>query len=308
MSFIDRFRGKGGGVVQDPAVDRPNRSKGDEFAHKFLMKRLDEIKSETTSEYARKGTLKRFIEGSQWNTKARGARVQPVTDNICAPVVEKYVSFFTRTTPKDKMPTKPSFDDIATSETPEIDEEEVTAGYEEEQRANDMRLELLRVVKYEDNDYENEITNAAFNSIGLGDAYMRVVGDEKEKKIKLTSLNPFQTRIFWKTDDFMEIDGYCHVSMRSTHSIWESYRKIVKPEKYDLPVEAMKTYIDMARFYDAWFNGREGDKYYLWNISVVGGHVVRNKKYYFDKEIKAVVHLPAIRRTGEPNGKSLIEE
>jgi len=309
MKIWDRIRG-GFGRVSEPRLSPIERTSGEEFAYQVLEKKLEEVSSETATEYSQKYILKRFIEGNQWSATQKSTRVQPVTDNLCAPVTEKYVSFFTRSPLKDKIPTRPSFETSANVETPRIDEEEVTKGYEAEQHANEQKLELLRVVKYEDNDWDGEITNAASNAIGMRDAFMRVVGDEKSGKVKLTSVNPLQVRIFWKSDDFKKIDGYCHVSMRSIQSIFETYGKVVGSEQYDMPMESAKTFINMARFYDGWLNGYDSEKeqYYLWNISVVGNHVVRNKKYFFDQEIEAIVHLPALRQTNKPWGKAMIED
>lgn len=304
-NFFSNFTKQG---QQKIPITPVNRTAEDEFAYQVLMARLGAVSAETSKRYAETYTLKRFIEGDQWSNASRAARVQPVTDNLCLPVVEKYVSFFTRSLPKDKIATRPDIESMMGEETPEIDEEEIKMGFEQEQHDNDLRLELLRSVKFEDNDYQQEITAASFNSIGLRNGYLRVVGDEETGKIKITSLNPFHSRLFWRSDDYNQIDGYCNVSMRSIHSIFEEWGKYVGEEDLDLKVDQTKTYVGMCRFYDAWLNGKEGDKYYLWNISSVGGHVLRNKKYYFDQPIEAVIVLPAIKRANEPDGRSVIED
>lgn len=305
MAFWDKWTNDS----KAPAINIARRSEKDELAYKILMARLASIAGETAKRYSEMYTLKRFIEGDQWSTQSRGSRAQPITDNICAAVVEKYSSFFTRTMPKDRIPTRPDIERMLAEETPTIDEEEISKGYEKEQRDNDLRLELLRSVKYEDNDYTQEIMAAAFNSLGLRNGYLRVVGDEASGKIKLTSLNPFHSRIFWRSDDYSKIDGYCNISMRSIHSVFEEWGKIVAEEDLDIRVDKQKTYIGMARYYDAWLNGKEsGDKYYLWNITMCGGHILRNKKYFFDKEIEAVIVLPSIKRSNEPDGRSMIED
>ncbi len=306
MAFWDQWTKKSG---KPPKADIPNRTEEENFAFQVLQSRLESVHGETARRYAEMYTLKRFIEGDQWSMQLRASRVQPMTDNICAAVVEKYVSFFTRTMPKDRIPTRPDIERMLSEKTPTIDEEEISKGYEKEQHDNDLRLELLRAVKYEDNDYVQEVMTAAFNSLGLRNGYLRVVGDESAGKIKITSLNPFHSRIFWKNDDYTKIDGYCNVSMRSVHSIFEEWGKIVSEEDLDIRIDKQKTYIGMARFYDAWLNGKEKDgRFYLWNITMCGGHIFRNKKYYFDKEIEAVIILPSIKRSNEPDGRSMIED
>ena len=307
MSFFDRFKGDNTRMPSPPPAERVERSEGDNFAYHLVMERLSAIASETSSHYVRMQTLKDYIEGNQWPTKELLSRVQPVTDNMCSPIVDKYVSFFTRTVPKDRIETRQSFEKLV-SQTPKIDEEEVMSGTEEEQHENDLRLELLRTVKYEDNEYASEIEDAAFNSLGLGMGYLRVVGDEASGQVLLTSVNPFHCRIFWKDDNYKEVDGYVNVSMRSVKSIFEKHKIIVAPEKPDITYDVTKTYVEMANFYDAWMNGSEGGRYYLWNISIVGGHVVRNEKYYFDQPISAIIPLPGKVRTNEPWGRSVLEE
>ena len=328
MGIFDKFK-KGTNNNVTAGLTAVTRSETDDHAFKTLFQRLDEVAAETTKEYSEKHILKKFIEGNQWSSAERNSRTQPVTDNICAPVVEKYVSFFTKSMPKDKIPTRQSLENVGSSETPRIDEEEVQKGYEQEQAEGDIRLQLLRTVKYEDNDYEAEISNAAHNAVGLRDGFMRVVGDEETGKILLTSMNPFHTRIFWAADDYNKIDGYCNVTMRSIKNIFENYGIVVGEEKRNNPTSGSgsdlvdfydnvtwsdeeKTYIGMAKHFDGWLNGRDTSRkekqYYLWNITTVGGHVVRNNKYWFDEEIEAVVRLSSIRRTNEPWGKSLIED
>lgn len=308
--FTKFFNRQGTGKIVPTPV---NRSADDEFAYQVLQARLSAIAGETSRRYSEMNTLKRFIEGDQWSVNLRASRVQPVTDNLCLPVVEKYVSFFTRSIPKDKIATRPDIASMLGAQTPEIDEEEIKTGFEREQHDNDLRLELLRSVKFEDNDYQQEIISASWNSIGLRNGYLRVVGDEESGKVKITSLNPFHSRIFWRSDDYNQIDGYCNVSMRSIQSIFEQWGILVGEEDLDIRVDQQKTYISMTRFYDAWLNGCEKnadgkETYYLWNITSAGGHVLRNKKYYFDQPIEAVIVLPSIKRANEPDGRSVIED
>src|SRR4030066_322952 len=100
MGFLDALR-RGTSAVK-PNITPVKRTPNDEFAFNLINYRLAEVAAETSARYSKIYTLKRFIEGDQWDAVERKSRVQPVTDNICAPVVEKYVSFFTRTIPRDR--------------------------------------------------------------------------------------------------------------------------------------------------------------------------------------------------------------
>lgn len=262
----------------------------------MVKNKLAGMRSEINSVNSVRALSKDFYVGDQWDP-ADYRSTTMITDNKCQPIVDKYVSFFMGEPPRDVVPVKGDLADLIGGQTARLDQEEMENGLDKETKDAEIRQKIIYTVKNEDNNYRREMMMAAHNAWLLGDAFLRVLYLEDQKKIVIDSLNPKNVVIGWKSDNFKEFDWAAVVSRRSLEAIYNQYGIKVGEEEEYFSFEGKTTDIKMANVIDYWDEDM--------NVIIIGDHLLKAESHNYG--FIPFIHLPCLLRPNEPYGSSPLE-
>jgi len=282
---------------QEPATPIKQRTPEEQKIYEVVKNRILLMKQDTEAANGQRVLNRDFYNGDQWAPQDWRTTTM-VTDNKCQPIVDKYVSFFMGEPPRDIIPLNNDLQDLISSQSAKIDDEEMNSEALDKATLNaEVCKKILDMVKNGDNNWTLVTQEAAQYSFLYGSAFLKVLYDPENKSIYLDAINPGRTVVGWESDNYNTLEWFAVVSRRSIQDIYYKYGVKVDSEGEFITFDGDVTSNEMANVIDYWDDDM--------NVIIIGDHLIKAEKHNYG--FVPLVHLPCLTKPGEPFGFSPIE-